>query len=59
MEYLYGDKEVKSRDMDLQLLMGELNKDVIDYDKVYRFMTRVKDGQDLMDENERKQMDEE
>ena len=38
--------------------MGELNKQAIDYDKVYRFM-KTRGGQDLMDEKERKQMDEE
>lgn len=40
IESLYKESEIQTKDMDLQQIMMQLNKKVIDYDKVYSFMTR-------------------
>ena len=45
LESLYKEDEIQSNEMDLQLMMGQLNKQVLDYDKIFKFMQKQRDGE--------------
>jgi len=44
LEALYKDEEIESNEMDLQQMMSQLNKEKLDYDKVFTFMRKRHEG---------------